>query len=928
MTTEPTEPTTISPQPETTTKKYGAWLPIALLLIAVIAFGAYFRFVGLDWDEGQHLHPDERFLTMVTAAIKSPPDLATYFDSAKSTLNPYNNNFGLFVYGDLPIFITRYIAEALDAACSATPAACPVNINGVPLTFSSYDGVYLLGRALSGFLDLLTLVFMFFIGKRLYSARVGLLAAALGAATVLQIQQSHFYTADIFATFFVVAAMFFIIRLGDTFSWFDAAAAGVASGLAVASRINVAPLVGILAVAACVPVFRHWRDPQRAISLEGAIARIVVAGFAALITFRLFMPYAFEGLLSFDPRWSGNMTYIRTLVSGEDPGGPPGVQWTARAPIIFPWINIVFWGMGVPLGLAAWAGWAWAAWQMLLTPYFKNRHGKFGAWFRAVVQSRHLLVWLWITGYFVWQGSQWVKSIRYQLPIYPFLSLLAAAGLWALLDWAFRARRRAALWRTLAIALTAFVIVGAYGWAWAFTEIYRQPTTRVAASRWMYDNIPTAVSLTVAQNGIERPVQLPFPVLTLLSLDNQPIAAPFEVQEASTLVSATIPRLVDLASDHTPETLRLAISASPDGTRPIGTADLTANVEQAGPQGGSFTLNFDPVTLQPDQTYYAVLTSVAGAPVQAKSSTIAVEAWDETVPVRLDGRDGYSIYTGVEIQRQWEDTPEKLEALVNWLTVSDYVTMSSNRAYGSMPRQPRRYPLTSEYYRRLFTGELGFKLVGAVETYPTLGPFAFPDQETTQDLGLWPDPTRCPQSDVPQCQGLINVPLPPAEEAFSVYDHPRVLIFEKTPDFDPERVRAILSRIDLRDVANDLSPKSDTEAPNGLMLPDQTWQAQQDTGTWSDIFDRNSVLNQAPLLGAVVWYLTILLLGWLAFPIVFAAAPGLRDRGYGISRMAGLLLVAFTVWFAASLKVMPFTRGSIVLIVIALAVISRIAAWR
>ena len=60
--------------------------------------------------------------------------------------------------------------------------------------------------------------------------------------------------------------------------------------------------------------------------------------------------------------------------------------------------------------------------------------------------------------------------------------------------------------------------------------------------------------------------------------------------------------------------------------------------------------------------------------------------------------------------------------------------------------------------------------------------------------------------------------MPPAEEAFSVYDHPRVLIFEKTPDFDPEEARALLSRVDLRDVLTDISPKDYTAAADGLML--------------------------------------------------------------------------------------------------------------
>jgi hypothetical protein len=188
-----------------------------------------------------------------------------------------------------------------------------------------------------------------------------------------------------------------------------------------------------------------------------------VAAIVALIVFRIFMPYAFDGLLRFDDRWTANMNTVQQLNSGEDPGAArhPMVD---RTPLVFPWINIVFWGMGLPLGLAAWIGWAWAAWQTFVTPYLRRRHGKVADWIIGVAQSRHLLIWIWITGYFVWMGSTWVKSIRYELPIYPFLSILAAAGLFAFLDWAFRARR-STVWRAISIAALAFVIVGAYSWA-------------------------------------------------------------------------------------------------------------------------------------------------------------------------------------------------------------------------------------------------------------------------------------------------------------------------------------------------------------------------------------------------------------------------------------------------------------------------------
>ena len=906
-------------------KRPSVW-PLAILLLAALAFGAYFRFVGLDWSRGNPLHPDENFLTMVTSTIKPPEDIGAYFDSQTSTLNPYNNGYGLFVYGDLPIFITRYAADILDSLCKALPSTCPTR-NGVAFQFADYAGVVLLGRGLSAFLDLITILFMFAIGRRLYNARVGVLAALLGAATVLQIQQSHFYTADIFATFFVVAAFYFIVRFGDSNSWADVLASGAASGLAMASRINVAPILGIVGIAALAHVFRHSRQTDRTTTLESAIARIVIAAVAAAIVFRIFMPYAFDGLLKFDERWSNNMNYIRTLISGEDPGGPPGVQWTDRTPIVFPLINIVFWGMGVPLGIAAWLGWAYAAWQTFITPYRKHRHGSLWDWLSEVAKSRHLLIWVWVTAYFVWQGTQWVKSIRYQLPIYPFLTLFAAAGLIALWDWARQPAQRSALRRTLAIAALASVVLGAYGWAAAFTEIYRQPTTRVAASEWIYDNVPTVATLHYRVNGAPQTLQLPFPSSVILSTDGESTATTFEIEEAAVLDSITINRLIDLAGDAEPETLRISIGSSADLGNPIAQADATTNVESFGARGGKIEVAFNGAPLSPG-SYFAGVQVVSGAPVQAESSTIAVETWDETVPVRVGGRDGFSIYHGLEVHREWEDVEEKRAQIVQSLQQSDYVTMSSNRAYGSMSRQPLRYPLTSEYYRLMFSGELGFKLVASIESYPTLGPFTFPDQETTQYLGLWPDPTRCPQANVPQCRGLIPVNFPPAEEAFSVYDHPRVLVFEKTPEFSAENALAKLSRVQLRDVLQNLSPKGETEAPNGLMLKTDVWQAQQQSGTWSDLFDVNGLLNQNPLIGAVVWYLLVALLGLAVFPLLFAILPGLRDRGYGVARIAGLLSVSFTVWFASSVRVISFSRGWIAVIIVALIAIGLLAARR
>ncbi len=61
----------------------------------------------------------------------------------------------------------------------------------------------LFGRQLSAVADLGTIALLYFIVKRFYKARVALLAAAFSALTVMQIQQSHFYTTDNFSTFFM-----------------------------------------------------------------------------------------------------------------------------------------------------------------------------------------------------------------------------------------------------------------------------------------------------------------------------------------------------------------------------------------------------------------------------------------------------------------------------------------------------------------------------------------------------------------------------------------------------------------------------------------------------------------------------------------------------------------------------------------------------
>ena len=49
------------------------------------------------------------------------------------------------------------------------------------------------------------------------------------------------------------------------------------------------------------------------------------------------------------------------------------------------------------------------------------------------------------------------------------------------------------------------------------------------------------------------------------------------------------------------------------------------------------------------------------------------------------------------------------------------------------------------------------------------------------------------------------------------------------------------------------------------------------------------------------WWLVLSLFGWLAWPLLFPLLRGLRDRGYGLARAAGWLLVGWVHWIGVSL---------------------------
>ncbi len=544
---------------------------IVLLLIFLI--GLFLRLYGLNWDQGNHLHPDERFLTMVTADIKIPTTVSQYFDNKISPLNPYNYpTYQFFVYGTFPIFITKYLS--------------------VLFNLDTYESIVLVGRSLSAIFDSLNIFLLYFLAIKIFSKKSKLiyLPSLLYATCVLPIQLSHFYAVDTFLNTFLLATFTFLV-----YNLF--LPASIFFGLALACKISAIYFLPII-VLFLLPKFKKF------------ILFIVIT----FIVFRIFQPYIFNGIFKLRPLFIDNIKQLQ-IMSSPDNNFPPAVQWINKIPLLRSSVNLLIFGLGLPLSL----------FFILSLSKIKLKNTPTFIYFAL----------LWVIIIFLYQGSRFAHPMRYLLIIYPFICLLASLPF-------IKSKSK----------LLSLFLLCHFLYAVGFLNIYSYPHSRVQASAWIYNNI-------------------------------------------------------------------------------------------------------------------------------APGLTITNEYWDDPLPLSL--RNNYSsIYNGIMLSPYDSDSPEKIQKLYNLINSADYIFMSSNRLWGSIPLVPHLYPYTSDYYKNLFSHNLNYKKVLEINSYPGFnipiikycyyfGPSNFPGIQNN-----WFDvDKRC-------LYPGIYLRDDTAEESFTVYDHPKVLIFART----------------------------------------------------------------------------------------------------------------------------------------------------
>jgi hypothetical protein len=415
--------------------------------ILLITIGT--RILGVNWDNGQHLNPDERFLTMVAPQLSWPKTITGYFDTKTSPLNPHNKGFSFYVYGIWPVLLVKAIGEAFHAG--------------------NYDKILIVGRLISIAADTLTAIIVFFLAFRLSKSTVaGLFAFFLYSIMVLPIQQAHFFTVDSMQTLFLFLTLYLLTfqpnaRVG--------ALVGISFALALATKVSAAPMVIIIILTTGYYLLMN----KKRVQISYYCLSILIFSFC---TFRIFMPYFFANgqfiTMQINDKVTANW---KELASFNDPKAwfPPGVQWIGTIPVLYPLLQFAFFGVGLPLfflicGSILWTGIQYKKKLIVVLP---------------IIYS---------SLFFLYESVQYAKSMRYLLPIYPALAVTSGIALFTGIE-RIRHSKKKKLKKMLYGAIIGLILLSLI-WPISFLTIYTREHPRITASDWIYTNIPSGSTLT------------------------------------------------------------------------------------------------------------------------------------------------------------------------------------------------------------------------------------------------------------------------------------------------------------------------------------------------------------------------------------------------------------------------------------------------
>ncbi len=274
--------------------------------------------------------------------------------------------------------------------------------------------------------------------------------------------------------------------------------------------------------------------------------------------------------------------------------------------------------------------------------------------------------------------------------------------------------------------------------------------------------------------------------------------------------------------------------------------------------------------------------------------TVLTEHWDDALPLRLEGQeDAHGRITIQQAEVYLPETPEKLRQILQQIDQAEYFVLSSTRASHSLPRMPLRYPVMTRFYESLGDSDRlpGLKEAARFHRTPALAGF--------------------------RIDSLA------AEEAYRVYDHPLVRIYEVTPAFDADAAFRELTRGIVFTTIPQI-PYLQAGNRNGGWLTPAQLERRASGPRWGVLFSPDALGARHPVL---IWGLLLFILGPLSFPLTFFLFPTQFDRGASVSRLFGLCLLAWAAWLPAALEILPFQTSLLMAAMAGFGLSAGICVW-
>ena len=437
--------------------------PTIIATVFCIFFtAALCRFIGINWDQNQYLDPDERFLVMVSTSMQWPHSLAQYFSTDTSSLNPHNVGYNFYVYGTWPVILVKALGDLVG--------------------MHSYGNLHLVGRATSVLTDLFTLLFIMLTTYRLclltaslkrFKIVATLIAGTSYAIMVLPIQLSHFFTVD---PYLVCMTTLLLLILTFPPSLKTGIASGITFALAASAKLSALPL-GIVFIVYSIYYLGKYRSDKK-------LSQLIIFALSSMIIFvclfRVTMPYFFKDgtLYNINPKVLNN---LKELESFNNPTSwyPPGIQWIHDPSLIYPAIQLLFWGIGIPFSILF-----------------------LGSLIQIVKKIRSvpllLLPLSLLAMTFLYEGIQYAMPLRYFWALFPPVSICIGIGISMILTSRAKTQKylhviNRSTYTFISIAVLFFL---SYLWSFSFLSIYLSPHTRVQASEWIYTHIQHGKTLS------------------------------------------------------------------------------------------------------------------------------------------------------------------------------------------------------------------------------------------------------------------------------------------------------------------------------------------------------------------------------------------------------------------------------------------------